>query len=585
MTVLGEPFDRALPSPLMSLAALKSSGEDSVVATGRISGRQRAMYVATDVDEVLRSRVQSDPDLRLIVLSGSAGCGKSALIRRLQEMVPLGTFTATIEDATHADSPSEDQTNRIVDALTGFREGVPGPGYRLLMAANTGLLLELQLKLRRRGEDGLADLIAFLLIKLGVPAAPRISAQRKAELGKPVLVVDLDQRPTSGGTGRLLRQMLDVLHPDKPGSVLGDTRRCGTCEVRSWCAPRTNAELLADPRIAATLDAAVEQIAYIRGRDVAPRQLWDGVAELAFGGISSSGDPCDEIARIAVDGDHTAIWQAILPNGALQAPAGALTSELALQDPSYRAAERVHEIVATAGVVPKSDADQLRILLSGGTGERAAIHTAAEALAHVSPAAAARGLVRANWLVGALPPVALVPTYFTAALTSDAADDAIEHIIRIVSDGLVQTFGVMAEGSSYLPTESLAETRDARVLVQLDLLDNLDLRPPRALLANPAGSSAVGLRPLAGRLTVGKTSIDFDLQLFWLLQRAQDGAMPATLDIERFHALRYAVERLGRSAAEHDGQPLLITDAARGTFRLNLISRRGREQFRITKVA
>lgn len=578
-----EPFERSLPSPLAALAALRTSGEDSVIATNRISERQQLMYVSTEVDENLARFIQNNAGLRLVVLSGSAGCGKSALIRYLKKAVLEGTFSTVIEDATHADSPSEDQTRGLAEAFAGFRDGVPAPPNLMLIAANTGLLLELQMKLRERGDEGIADLIAHILGVLGVPAAPRVAEARTQQLAKHVLVVDLDQRPTSGSEGRLLRRMLQVIDPGHPQTVLSDTRRCGTCQVRQWCAPRVNAEMLADPVVGHVIDQAIEQVAYLRGRDIAPRQLWDVLAELALGGIDSAGDPCERVAAAAAGQDVNAVWNALLPNGAFLRPAGDLAKALAGLDPSYRPAEKVHEVMASAGVVPDDDVRAIKQLLGGDGGRRPAVATAAAAL-HAPQHPPGRGLVRCHWLAGALMELSPVPEYFTLALASDAGPDA-ERILDEVASGLVEAFGGKAEGSNYLPTESLAETRDARVLVRVDLDDYIDLRPPRQLTANPVGSRIVGLRPLSGRLLIGRSFIDFDLPLFDLLLKAVSGTAPSTVDIERFHSLRYAVERLGRMAAEDDGRPLLIADETRGSFRVTVTKRRGKEQFRIAKVA
>ncbi|MFI5845623.1 hypothetical protein ACIA8K_38555 [Catenuloplanes sp. NPDC051500] len=578
-----DPFDRDLPSPLAALAALRTSGEDSVIATNTISDRQRAMYVSTEVDENLARFIQQNSNLRLVVLSGSAGCGKSALIRNLQAAVPPGTFSQVIEDATHADSPSEDQTRTLTQAFTGFRNGVPGQGNLLLIAANTGLLLEFQMKLRERGETGVADLVAYVLGVLGVPAAPHVPEARAHDLNDHVLVIDLDQRPTSGGEGKLLMRMLQTFDPSHPGTVMSDTRRCGTCQVQQWCAPRTNAELLADPAVGRTIDQALEQIAYLRGRDIAPRQLWDCLAELALGSIDSASDPCESVAAAAAAQDYTAVWAGLLPNGAFLSPSGDLATELAGLDPSFRPAEKVHEVMASAGVFPDDDARAVTQLLGAKAGQRLAVETAAAAL--LSPdLPRARALVRCHWLAGALPPLSPVPAYLTNALISEPGDD-IDRVLDVVAAGLVYSFGSSAEGSSYLPTESLAETRDARVLVRVDLDEHLNILPPRPLVANPAGSDIVGLRPLSGRLQIGRTFIEFDLPLFLLLQKAESGTLPSTVDIERFHSLRYAAERLGRTSAEDDTLPLLITDETRGTFRITVVKRRGNEQFKIVKVA
>ncbi|MFD0530424.1 hypothetical protein ACFQ1I_33065 [Kitasatospora arboriphila] len=378
--------------------------------------------------------------------------------------------------------------------------------------------------------------------------------------------------------------MLRSLDPSDPKGVLEGAERCRTCTVAGWCAPRTNAELLADDRIGKSLDEAVEQIALRRGRDVAPRQLWDAVGELALGGISLEGDPCDAVARIAHREDAAAVWQALLPNGALAAPQGDLTRELADLDPSYRPSDEAHAVMAAVGIAPQEDAQGLERLLAAPEGQRLAVRTAARALREGSTEEAARGLVRAHWLCGRITLDSVIPAAFEEALAGAA--DAEDQLIDVACQGLVSAFGREAEHKAYLPTESLAESREARVLVQIDLDREVELLEDRARKLNPRGSAVVGLRPLAARLRIGRSVVRLDLPLYRLLEAASQGALAATVDVERFHALRYAAERLGRSAAEHQDRPLLVTyDGQGAAFVVAQTSRRGQQRLKIEKVA
>jgi hypothetical protein len=584
MTAPPEPFDRSLPSPLAGLAALRASGEESVVATGRLTSRQQAMYVVTDVDEALAHKIRAGESLRLVLLTGSAGGGKSALIRQLQNRLPAEALSRVVEDATHADSPSERQTERLASVLAGFEQGVPPAGDLTLIAANTGLLLELHREFTERKQDALAEVVAYALKVLGVPGERPLSASRHVELGQAVLVVDLDQRPTSGGEGRLLRRMLASLAPQDPAGVLEGSERCRTCTVAAWCAPRTNAELLADPQIAASLDEAVEQVALRRGRDVAPRHLWDGIAELALGGISTDGDPCDAVARIAAAKDAEAVWQSLLPNGAFTSPRSELVRELADLDPSYRASDEAHTVIAAVGIDPQADAHMLTSVLRPGGDSRPAVSTAARALADDTPAGTARALVRAHWLTGRLALGTVVPEEFKAAV--EQHEDAVDQVIDVVCEGLVSAFGRRTGHEAFLPTESLTESRQARVLVQIDLADEVDITPQRTKTLNPVGCEVVGWRPLTARLKIGNSVVDLDLPLYRLLQEASGGALPATVDVERFHSLRYAAERLGRAHAGKDNRPLLVTDESLGAaFLVTSQQRRGQQRLKIEKVA
>lgn len=587
-------FDRQLPSPLEAVMALRCSGADSVVATGKTTAGQKAMYVPTGLDERLRDRMlQSDPP-SLVILGGSAGGGKSALIRRLQDSLASGTFTKVIEDATHAEAPDQDQASTLAEALSGFRSGVPPHGERILIAANTGLLLRLEQQFRTAQETGLAELVAFALYKLGVPAAPHVADARFTQLEASVLVVDLDQRPTSGADDRLLRSMLSKLDPDDPDGVLAGAARCRTCTVRHYCAPRTNLELLSDPAIARVLDEAVEHIAVLRGKDLPPRQLWDGVAELALGGVTppASGDPCDAIAAIAAIDDKVAVWRSLLPGGPVSGRRATtvLCRELAELDPSYQPTVEAHNLIAATGVDPDADAERLLSTIGGNEPARPAVATAAHAVHEADEdlpkREVARGLIRAAWLAGYLPLRSSVPAHFYGALRSGDHDSAVK-VIELVGQGLVRAFGYHAEGTDYLPTEGLAELRSTRVLAKVDLTDGqlIDLLESRPSERNPQGSTMVDARPLTGRLRIGQAELVLDYSLFRLLQAAAEGTVATTIDIERYHSLRHAAATLGRTLANDQGTALLVlSDSASVAYRVGTVRIRNKTDLQIKKV-
>lgn len=614
MTESGPPFDRGLPSPLQALASLRAAGEESVVATGVMTERQRAMYVATAFDESLAARVRDDPRLRLVILTGSAGGGKSAAIRHLQEALPIGTFGQVVEDATHAESPSTAQTTRLAQVLSDLEHAATETRKVTLMAANTGLLVQLDADFRAVGRPGLADITAVALHALAVPGTRErpISHERRKALEKAVLVVDMDQRPTSGGDGRLLRRMLASFDPDKPTGVLGAAARCSTCRVGAWCAPRANTAMLAAPATAQVLDEAIEEVALRRGRDVPPRQLWDGISELAMGGLDHASDPCEAVAQLANRGDHRGVWLAMMPNGAFLKPQGELVREIADLDPSYRASEDVHRIFASTGIDPAADSQTLPALLeplNAGPVARTAATGLRELLeAPETSADAARGLVRAHWFAGNLPLGQDVPPEFRKALdyltSADGSagggrdgnkgdHDAYDAVLERIADGLVEAFGARLGPETYLPTENAAETRPAAVLAKVPLEELIDIALPLAHVRNPHGTRVVGARPLAARLRIRSESghsnapslnLDLDLPLYRLLTEAAEGAVPSTADIERYHALRRAAERLGRTAAGGEAT-LLIKDFSGGTqFTVARRVRRNQSTLKIEKV-
>src|SRR5690606_9254826 len=118
-----DPFDRSLPSPLARLRDLRARAGEAVVGDD-FSAMQRRMYQPGDLERRLLGAAagQARPDL--VVIAGSAGGGKSAIIRYLLDKAP-GDFGDCIADATHAEAPDQDQVDRLARFFAPFADGMP----------------------------------------------------------------------------------------------------------------------------------------------------------------------------------------------------------------------------------------------------------------------------------------------------------------------------------------------------------------------------------------------------------------------------------------------------------------------------
>ncbi|HXH07172.1 MAG TPA: hypothetical protein VNI83_11335 [Vicinamibacterales bacterium] len=571
---MNAPFDKSLPSPIAAVLELRASSEDSVVIPGRLSDVQRRQRIKTAIGERILEEVRGPEPPTVVLISGSAGGGKSLEISELAEHAP-NEFERILEDATHAEAPDQDQHEQLVDFFAPLRDGAPpATGKPRLIAMNTGMVIRFFDQLREvRGEaHGFTALEARLRERLELPRAPL----GEAELPGRVLVVNLDLRPTAGGNETLFARMLAALDPDDPDGIMGGAPRCGTCAVRDWCFVRTNAKIISGGAARDALDGAAEELARERGRFLQPRALWDLAADVVTGGEPfDQPDPCDRIAELAAAGDPVPVWQRIASNGAFVEPRGLTAASLRQLDPSYRPSDRAHELFGRTGIEPAADAQRLRDYLGGGG--REAVETAATALERLLEddgavrVPAARGLVRAAALAGEFAFAAAGADAFRGALTEyrafpDADSDYHElHELRgLLARALALAFGEIVGAESFFRTEAYDPRRDYAVLVGVEIEQELRPVPDPRRLANPEGATLVGYEPLAVAFELAGVRLDLDLPLYRLVLETVGGTTPSSADLERFYGLRRAAEALGRIAADDHSRPLLITERLTG---------------------
>lgn len=567
-----DPFDRNLPSPIAPLLALRASARDAVVGTEATELQDR-MFVPTGLEDRILELAASDPAPALIVLSGSAGGGKSASIAWLRKAAP-SAFGAVLEDATHADTPGEDQIEALVRFFEPLSDDAPPYGHPPMLAAmNTGMAVVFFDRLAARGEARFGRLRSEILgqLEIGEPRAAEAVGIR------PVVVVNLDVRRTTGGPDSLFGAMLGRLDPDLESGIQAGSARCATCEVRPSCFVRANAEMASAEPVRGVLDSMADEIALDRGRPLQPRWLWDLASDLVTAGQTFPDDPCDLIAEIARRGDRQAVWDGLIWNGAFTAPRGPASGDLAAIDPSFDPSGEAHAVITRAGISGERDAAGLVGRFGAGR-SAACVGTAASALRDGAPdrsesdrAIIARGLVRASVLAGEIP-FARDEGTFERALEEYGApaggpDENLEALVRLLAEALARAFGEVDGADTYFRAERLESQRHGEVLVRAEFSGAnslVDLVPDPAPAASPAGSAVAGHRPLSIVLSVAGVRLAVDRPLYGLLESTASGTMPSTADLERFYALRRAAEALGRRAAQSSDVPLIIRDRQTG---------------------
>jgi hypothetical protein len=572
---MNEVFDRALPSPIRFVLELRSSAEGSVVSAGGASAAQRAIYLRSSLEDRLIEHLRGDDRREMVIVTGSAGGGKSAAIDLLLREGVVDRADV-VEDATHAESPREDQVDRLSVFFAPFADGTAARAGAppKVIALNTGMAIRFFDQARDRG---FSELERLFKARVGLGPTSHVPA-----LDARVLVLNLDERPTTGGEGSLFRRMLAAFDPALPDGVLRGAERCRTCAVRSYCFVRTNAAIVSSTAATESLDGLVKQVALERGRDLPPRALWDLATDLVTGGEPfAQSDPCDRIAELAAADDSPAVWRRLVCNSLFttghDAPSrfGTLAIQMRMHDPSLLPTRDAHHILASAGVQPEDDARRLSEWFAVPTAE--AVTTAAAALASVEgiQPSPGRGLVRASYIAGSIKAIDDLESEFAAALAEYAEYvpgagnfPALTHLRDLAARGLVRGFGAVARGEDFLPADTRATSRDVRLFVHADLRDHavLDVDPDPVLQADPLGAWILSYRPLRIVLLVRRAHhVPVTLPAFRLLAALARGVAHAGTEAERFEAMRRVIERAAPSGTD---AALLIALADGERFKL-----------------
>jgi hypothetical protein len=608
---MNAPFDTSLPSPISRLEQLRAGASEAVVRDENLSDVQQLMARWGPLEDAIWEALKPEANRRLLVLTGSAGSGKSATLNHLlkhEAETKAGHIGQHLADATHSDAPDRNQVERLAEFFAPFADGAPEPdGPCRAIAMNTGMALRFFTDLP--GLDvapELSHIETLLRRRLNLPPLPGGSVELPGWMPDAIVVVNLDHRMTAGTPGALFEQILSRFDPSAPDGVLEGAARCSTCRVSDRCWPMANATAISSETGRRALNVAAGDVALARGRQLAPRALWDAAAELALGGLNlragDGDDPCFAIANLAEAGDESLLVHAMASNGALgpvllehgnlvSAGEGSLVADLALRDPSYNATRTAHELIADAGIDPDSDADTLAENLSGAAEPHPAVTRAAQVLRQGKAVSEdgdrvwGRVLARAAWLGGTLKGRSGLSEDFAEALIAQAAHAAefdgtpagkvLERALSVVEDGLASVFGLANGPESYYPTSTPTPGAAADLMVMVRLVDDnwLKTRPDPIQHANPLGARLVEHRPLTLSLEVADRPIAVDYPLWQLLRDAALGAAPSTVDLERFLALRQAIRLVGVRAAEKDDRPLLVRDRGPGGRKFRIITR------------
>lgn len=609
MTESDDPQVAELPCLVDVLAQLRQSGRESVVSEGRLSDAQRQMHVPDAIEDWVARRISdwraSNPTVPLlVVLSGNAGDGKSDLIERLRSRADVvGDDTDIIADATHAESPSQSQAERLVSKLAAFSSQPVGPPPAprcVLVAMNVGMVISFFATLSDEQAGRFDVLHSLLNAKLGLSRSDAVSpAHWQCE------VVNLDHRNLLGREHNgIFAGMIDKLDPNLPGSLTYDAAlACDSCPARASCWLRTNLNLLQLEETRAALHDLLWDVTLSAGFHLTPRNVWDFLYRITTGGLELPPDvpggpflscswmreylsaPLDELPSELFRLAHRRLLYHLVfeaPNDG-ELPRGPLMTALATADPIRRGGKRTYLAESEVWATPSTDSENMSTLASAASPGVGTTDPLLEGLASSltnlglgdgDDAALSRntrdfalGVSRRARIVG-------LPSEIGAEVTNSDAADFIELLKQYrlwltgtgvpsaVNDfwknllvaGVRQIFGVEVQDKTYFRLDTLSPATRFPAFVPVDLPKKLRVKPDFVTDSGVEWLEAVSYLPRTITATIDTGGgepweIPVDLQLYRLLVHVNAGYAPSSVDLDAFFRLRYASERLGASGA------------------------------------
>ena len=610
------------------LARLRQAGRDSVVAEGGVTEMQQQMHVPDAIEDwvaqrIAKWRAQGSPRPLLVVLSGNAGDGKSDLIERLRERPEVrGDDLDVIADATHAESPSQSQADRLVRDLDLFTDEPSGgrPARCVLVAMNVGMVIAFFDALKGREEEArFSQLRTVLEARLGL-------ARAEADMPEhwECDVVNLDNRNVLGRNhDGLVAGMLAKLDPEHEGSLTHEAAKaCDTCPVRGSCWVRTNLNLL---RVPAVRDAIHELLWEVTlGSDVhlCPRNVWDLFSQITTGGT--------ELPDAAGDGVYlTCQWmREHLPSTAQELDAdkfslvhrrllyhllfeppvrgmpsrGPILEALVAADPIRRGKKHAHLAEGEVRASPKADSESLSLLAvladeqadNGGRRQDPLLDGLAVLVTDPMFSFEQEGDNLRDLALGVSRRARV--TGLSAEVQAEVTDDETQRFLELLRAydtwltadveppsalnvfwsatlvaGIREMFGETVDGETYFRLDTLSPATRFPAYVPVKLEDKLSVKPDAVLNSGAGWLDAVAYLPRQVMATIDtgaaeKWEVPVDLQLFRLLSFVNRGYSASSVDLEGFFRLRYACERLGATdtkteivfRAVSDGQALRL---------------------------
>ncbi|MHA1221964.1 MAG: hypothetical protein ACTSP3_01635 [Candidatus Heimdallarchaeaceae archaeon] len=229
-----------------------NKGGSNVVAGSELLEDQELIYVPTfekRLYEFILEKEQMGNPIDLIIISGTAGDGKTVLLSKFKDLIGDSINGRGIEynlDASHADKPNK---NQIDDLKVFFREYSDSflqvkPKKLKLIAINTGMLMHF-FKNMKENKQSYRWLEYFTISNLNLPIK-----QEKPSTKEPVwniYFIDLSIRDIFIGDDSIFDSLIKNLYEKV---VL--SKQCSKCPVQKFCFLYSNIKMMNDNQLLRT---------------------------------------------------------------------------------------------------------------------------------------------------------------------------------------------------------------------------------------------------------------------------------------------------------------------------------------------
>lgn len=604
------PVSSAAPCLVDVLGGLQQSSQESVVAQGALTQLQQKMHVKDAIEDWIAERIQGWRESEgtrplLVVLSGNAGDGKSDLIERLRAHPGVqGADLDVIADATHAESPSQSQADRLVRALDPFASVPRYPRDKapcVVLAINVGMVIAFFASLEGTpDEPRFTELQQVLHSRLGLSREDVLQPD-----GWDADVINLDHRNVLAGTGGgIFAGMLERLDPEAEGSITYDAARaCASCAVRASCWVRTNLSILRVDAVRESLRDLLWDVSLAEDVHLTPRNLWDFLYTAITGGAkidASTFLSCDWMREAlptqpgALTGEllgvihRRLLYQSIFEPPAEEAQArGAILDGLGSADPIRFSGRATHIAEGRVRADPREDEAELGRLASEADepfadGRRPdPLLLALASLTYTLDMWRGDNDSNGRDLACGVVRRARV-TASPSALYEEVSDMSTQEFRRLLEaygewrrpdepaptevedfwtnsliQGVKAIFGLSVGGQTYFRLDTLSPTTRYPAYVQVDLPDQLRIDPDPLQDGRASALEALNYVPrsLSASVRSGGQEpwpVPVDLQLYRLLRKVVRGYSASSVDLQAFFRLRYACERLGNAGAAEE---------------------------------
>lgn len=504
---------------------------------------RNSLYIEQDEDRQVERFLNADiQDGRLLIITGSAGDGKSALLERATRLSPDNSIPdeRVNMDATSARAADEDYDSSLRSFLELISDDLKNrSGQRSALAINYGLAVDF-FRLRDNSEE-FPDVWDALQQS---HQEGHITDHQNIDVINLSHRRNYDSHPDRLGRG-LVRDILDRFDPEHQDSPFTDAYRTeqDSCPAGEDCPLRYNISRLTDETVKDRLAELFAASSIIRGSYLSPRMILDRVAQTILP-ASIRDVPHDEVCPVgaAVErGELTVDVDDLLWNTAFTV-LRTTEQEASFIDPVSRTDFETDQRILNWSVNINEVTSQLPSI----------------GLADTKPQRAIAALLRKQYLTGANEGgdsfITVDETFreFAAALTfsrKELSDEELNSIREPVQNFSKRIERALDNWTGQQNSESWVEFRDTRRSTDYMFLSewnspSLSLEKTRQATRTLSTPGRIHLQIEREDGDENPISVPLSFELYQLIARVSEGYTPNSTDMNRSHAIQMLQTRM-----------------------------------------